>query len=266
MNERELFYESIAEEFDSLINPYDLQRRLEVVFDELLPEDLSGVRVLDLGCGSGWFSQRARQRGANVISLDISRSLVGITRQRTQGMVLVADAGLTPFASESFRLIVSSEMLEHLKDPSRGVTEIGRILAPGGIAAITTPNRIWLWLIRLATRLRIRPYRGYENFLGYDELHKLLKLAGLEIELHQGFHPWPFQFAFLRPISHRVDRRCGPGLWGKRMVNQAVRARKRVLRTESPARSPTRDRQGFGEPPKGIRQRRRKASFQSGGP
>ncbi|MCH8093579.1 MAG: class I SAM-dependent methyltransferase [Chloroflexi bacterium] len=244
---REYFYESIASQLDSLINPYDLQRRLEVLFDELLPEDLSGIRMLDLGCGTGWFSQRARQRGADVVSLDISRSLVLITRLRSQSMGLVADAGLTPFATESFELVVSSEMLEHLRDPSRGIGEIGRILAPGGIAAITTPNRRWLWLVRLATSLGIRPYRGYENFLGYDELHRLLKLAGLEIELQQGFHPWPFQFAFLHAISHRVDRRCGRGLTGKRMANQALRARKRVFQTASLAGNPTRDRQGFEE-------------------
>ena len=232
-DEREYFYESIASEFDSFINSYDLQRRIEIVFDELLPEDLTDVRVLDLGSGSGWFSVQARQRGADVVSLDISRSLVHITRQRTQDMALVADAGMTPFASDSFQLIVSSEMLEHLTHPSRGVAEIGRILAPGGIANITTPNRRWLWLVKLATSLRIRPYRGYENFLGFDEFHELLKQAGLEIELHLGFHPWPFQFAFLRPISHRVDRHYGRGLWRKWMVNQAVRARKGVPQTQN---------------------------------
>ena len=70
------------------------------MFGELLPEDFSGIRVLDLACGSGWFSRRARQRGAGVVGLDISRSLVLIRHQRTQGMVLVADGGLTPFARQ----------------------------------------------------------------------------------------------------------------------------------------------------------------------
>jgi 2-polyprenyl-3-methyl-5-hydroxy-6-metoxy-1,4-benzoquinol methylase len=240
-DERESFYESIASEFDSFINLYDLQRRIEIVFDELHPEDLTDVRVLDLGSGTGWFSLQAHQRGADVVSLDISRSLVHITRQRTQDVVLVADAGMTPFASDSFKLIVSSEMLEHLRHPSRGVAEIGRILAPGGIANITTPNRRWLWLVKLATSLGIRPFRGYENFLGFDELHGLMKQAGLDIELHLGFHPWPFQFAFLRPISRRVDRKYGRGLWRKWMVNQAVRARKGVLQTQNPEGYPVLD-------------------------
>jgi len=144
-------------------------------------------------------------------------------------------------------LIVISEMLEHLRDPSRGIGETRRILAREGFAPISTPNRRWLWLVRLATSLGIRPYRGYENFLGYDEIHRLLKLAGLEIELQHGFYPWPSQFPFLRPISHRVDRRCGRGLSGKRMANQALRARKRVFQTASLAGNPTRDRQGFEE-------------------
>ena len=50
MTSRERFYNSIADEFDALMNPYDLERRLEVVFDELLGErQLQGLSVLDVG-------------------------------------------------------------------------------------------------------------------------------------------------------------------------------------------------------------------------
>ena len=79
VNDRRLFYETIASKFDSLMNPYDLERRLSIVFDEMLPRNLAGLRTLDLGCGSGWFSQRALERGAQVTSLDISLSLVRTT-------------------------------------------------------------------------------------------------------------------------------------------------------------------------------------------
>lgn len=246
-DERERFYEGIAADFDSLINPYDLKRRLEIVFDELLPDDLTDGRVLDLGSGTGWFSQRASGKRADVVSLDISRSLIRITYERAQDQALVADAGRTPFPRESFQVIISSEVLEHMRDPSRGIAEIGRILAPGGIAAITTPNRRWLWLVRLATGIGMRPYRGYENFLGYDELRQLLVRAGLELEVHQGFHPWPFHLSFLQPISRWVDRNAGRGLWGMWMVNQAVRVRKVANLIEDSRSSPVRISQGSDE-------------------
>ena len=65
------FYDTIADRFDELVNAYDLRRRLEIVFGELLgADDLTGVSVLDVGCGSGWFSREAQRRGARVTSLD----------------------------------------------------------------------------------------------------------------------------------------------------------------------------------------------------
>jgi len=226
MNDRRFFYETIASEFDSLVNSYDLERRLSIVFDELLLWDLTGLRTLDLGCGSGWFTQRALERGVHVTSLDISTTLVQMAHGRTQTRAVTADAIQPPFASGSFDLIISSEMLEHLERPECGIREIARLLAPGGIVVLTMPNRRWLWLVNLATKIGLRPYAGYENFLGFDELHEMMQKVGLVVEVHIGFHPWPFQFTPLQPLSRRVDRRYGSERWGKWMINQAVCARK----------------------------------------
>lgn len=233
MSDRRLFYETIAKEFDALINPYDLERRLSIVFDELLPQDLIGLRTLDLGCGSGWFSQRALERGAHVTSLDISTSLARTVHRRTQTCAVAADALCVPFASGSFDLIISSEMLEHLERPAYGVREIGRLLTPGGVVVLTTPNRHWLWLVNLATRIGLRPFEGYENFLGFDDLHQMLQRVGLAVEVQYGFHPWPFQVTPLQSLSRCVDRRHGSGPWGRWMINQVVRARKLETATSS---------------------------------
>ncbi len=205
------------------MNPFDLQRRLSVIFDDLLPESLENARMLDLGCGTGWFSKGACERRARVVSLDISPALARIARRRAQTLAISADACRAPFAAGSFDLIISSEMLEHLPEPERGIQEIARLLAPGGIAILTTPNRHWLWLVNAATQLRLRPYEGYENFLGFRELRSLFAKHGLNVEIHCGFHPWPFQITFLRPLSQYVDRKYGRGPWGAWMINQAVR-------------------------------------------
>jgi 2-polyprenyl-3-methyl-5-hydroxy-6-metoxy-1,4-benzoquinol methylase len=220
------FYESIAGDFDSLMNHYDLQRRLSIVFDELLPRQLTGLRTLDLGCGTGWFSQRASDLGAYVTSLDISVSLAGIARNRARSSAVVADAICVPFASDSFDLVISSEMLEHLARPEEALKEAVRVLAPGGMLVVTTPNRRWKWLVDLATSLRLRPYRGHENSMGFQQLQRGFQEIGLTIEAHYGFHPWPFQVALLQPLSHYVDRHFGHGPWGRWMINQALQARK----------------------------------------
>ena len=61
---KRFFYETIAGDFDELMNAFDVRRRLEVVYDQFLTGDLAGLRLLDVGCGTGRFSERAHQRGA----------------------------------------------------------------------------------------------------------------------------------------------------------------------------------------------------------
>ena len=220
------FFESIADQFDDLHNWYDLERRLAVIFDELLTEEMAGARVLDLGCGSGWFSRRAVERGVSLISLDISESLARITNKSTGMPAVTGEGGLLPFSQQSFDIVVSSEVLEHMDEPARGIKEVTRVLKPDGVFVMTTPNRLWLWLVNLATRLRLRPYEGYENFLGFAELRRMMVDAGLIVEQHFGFHPWPFQIKFMQRLSTRVDHRYGRGRWGRYMINQAIYARR----------------------------------------
>jgi 2-polyprenyl-6-hydroxyphenyl methylase/3-demethylubiquinone-9 3-methyltransferase len=221
------FYESIAERFEGLDHPDDLRRRLELVFDEYLGgESLGGALVLDAGCGYGPFSEAAARRGAAVVSVDIGTRLVRRASARAGSRGVVADACSLAFRSGSFDVVVSSEMIEHTPDPERAVAELARVLRSGGLLVVTTPNRLWQVLVRIASRLRLRPFRGLENFIGWRDLEQACTDAGLEIVLHVGFHPWPFQLGMngrARRVEHRLARR-----WPARlMVNQGILARKR---------------------------------------
>ena len=226
MDRKRFFYETIAERFDELHNEYDINRRLSVIFDELLTIDMSGLRVLDLGCGSGWFSLQAGKRGGKVFSLDISQSLAKITKERTSQNSLAADAAALPFQAHQFDIVISSEMLEHLSEPERSIEEISRVLASGGLVALTTPNRKWLWLVKLASTFKLRPYGGYENFLSFKDVANFIDMHGLRIICHYGFHPWPFQLSVLHRVSRYVDGKFSRSWWGKWMINQAVLAEK----------------------------------------
>lgn len=76
------FYERFADQYDAAVNPYGMERRLAVVFDELLPGACRSKRLLDAGCGTGWFSARACREGATVVSLDVGVRLLGHTARR----------------------------------------------------------------------------------------------------------------------------------------------------------------------------------------
>ena len=123
-------------------------------------------------------------------------------------------------------MVVSSEMIEHTTSPVTAVGEMARVLRPGGRLALTCPNKVWLWLVRLATTVKLRPFDGYENFPSFPELERFASGNGLRIRSHIGLHPWPFQFRLLCGLSRWVDMRYGAGPWSRVMINQAILADK----------------------------------------
>ncbi|MCE7907601.1 MAG: hypothetical protein DYH02_04475, partial [Candidatus Omnitrophica bacterium COP1] len=84
VDDKQLFYNRFAGEFDQKMNRYDLERRVQIIFDVLSREDLKGKRILDGGCGTGWFSMNAVQRGAQVTSLDVGYNLLRQTALKCQ--------------------------------------------------------------------------------------------------------------------------------------------------------------------------------------
>lgn len=226
--EKRRFFLTIADQFDNLMNAYDIQRRLEIVYDELLPENITGKTLVDIGAGTGWFSSRAHQREAEVYSLDIGLELLVEVRKKVKTREIAGNTMDLPFRDGSFEIVISSEVIEHTDGPEKAVYEMARILKPGGIMIVTCPNRIWLWAVHLANFLKIRPFHGHEDLPSFNQLERFARSAGMEIEKHIGFHAWPFQIRFLQKLSRKVDRRYAETLWGRIMINQAVRCRKPV--------------------------------------
>ena len=225
MSSRERFYDTIASTFDDLMNPYDLERRLGVVFDQLLRgEPLAGRRVLDVGCGTGHFSPEAQQRGASTTAVDIGLELLKRARNKGVRRVVAGDAGTLPFADGTFDVVISSECIEHTADPEQSVAEMLRVLKPGGALALTCPNRAWRWTITIAHALNIRPYHGLENWPSWGTLGRWVRNHGGVVQRHTGIHAAPFQLPVVHPLLRQLDRLGG--MLGPLYVNQAIVARR----------------------------------------
>jgi 2-polyprenyl-3-methyl-5-hydroxy-6-metoxy-1,4-benzoquinol methylase len=220
------FYQTIADRFEGLDHRHDIRTRLEVVFEDLLGGvDLDGKVVLDAGCGYGAFSRWAATRGARVVSCDIADKLARRAAAEAGSRGVASDACELGFHDESFEIVISSEMIEHTERPAEAVRELARVLRPGGVLVITTPNRAWQGLVRLASRLHLRPFHGLENFVSWRTLHAACTAAGVDVVRHVGFHAWPFHLGFAR-LSRAVDRRFGGHPAACLMINQALLARK----------------------------------------
>lgn len=142
----------------------------------------SGGRVLDLGCGDGFWSRKLARLGYQVTSVDHEKYY-----QNTQ---LVDLEKKLPFPDQYFDLVWSTEVLEHLFTPASFVQEIKRILKPRGLLVLTTPNS-YFWIYPI---LRIFGYRprdlqnpDHKQFFHRDDIRRLFPRAQI-----YGFFPYLF--------------------------------------------------------------------------
>ena len=121
--------------------------RHELREDLLLDEFLAarpGRAVLDVGAGSGTFSNRLVALGFDVTSTDVTDEALDVLRSRVSGDVRRADATSLPFSPASFDAVILAEVLEHVEDDGAALAEAARVLRPHGTLAITVPrNPAW---------------------------------------------------------------------------------------------------------------------------
>ena len=98
-------------------------------------------RLLDAGCGPGWFGARVqRELGVEVVAIDQSQRMVEVARR--EGIdARVADVQALPFGDGEFDCVAAHWMLYHLPDLQLGLSEIARVLAPGGTLVAITNGR-----------------------------------------------------------------------------------------------------------------------------
>src|SRR3990167_10582624 len=120
MNKKELFYESIACDFEKVMNSYEVDKRIKLVFEKILDKNLKNKLFLDAGCGIGLFSAMAEKKGAKVTSLDVGKSLMKQVAKRSRSKKVVGLVTKLPFNDHSFDIVLATEVLEHTTDPAKG--------------------------------------------------------------------------------------------------------------------------------------------------
>ena len=123
------------------------EKEYAVVLDHIVP--LEGQRILEVGCGSGWYAKRLVRHGPRrYVATDRSQSLVEAIQ--IPGVVpLVADLCQLPFPPASYDRILCAGALEFVPDPKRFFVECSRVLNPGGriVVLVPTANFVgWLYL------------------------------------------------------------------------------------------------------------------------
>lgn len=109
---------------------------------------LLGERVLSSGCGFGGSLLAYHDHGATVkVGVEVDPTyarLAGLRVAGLEGAAVVLTEGVDlPFDDASFDVVESLDVIEHTPDPSRYLSELVRVLAPGGVVLLATPNRLW---------------------------------------------------------------------------------------------------------------------------
>lgn len=122
-----------------------------------------GGDLLDVGCGPGAYTLRMAADYDSVVGMDVDRTRVeafarGIPPGR-QIAAMVGDAEHMPYPDESFDAVTAIEVLEHISNLPACLREVHRVLKPGGIFFLTTPNR-WFPVETHGVTIRGRRRRG----------------------------------------------------------------------------------------------------------
>ncbi len=156
------YFEDMWERLPDDLEPPDLALRRDFLRGS---EIVAGERALDLGSGAGDFTALLAEAGAEVVGADVAEAALARARAAHPGLAftLVPLDGPLPFEDSSFELVWASEVIEHVADTARWLSEVRRVLVPRGRLLLTTPAHG-----RLATALR--GVERYSQPLG-DHLH-----------------------------------------------------------------------------------------------
>lgn len=150
---------------------------------------LKGRRALDMGCGAGLLAEPLARLGAQVTGVDAAAESIAVAAAHAAARGLAIDyraGGTDAIAGETFDLVTSMEVVEHVADPRGFVTALAAAVAPGGLLVMSTPNRTWLSrvaLVEVAERTGQVPAgtHDWDKFLTPEELGAMIAEAGLVV-------------------------------------------------------------------------------------
>jgi 2-polyprenyl-6-hydroxyphenyl methylase/3-demethylubiquinone-9 3-methyltransferase len=162
------------------------------VLTEELHLTLTGLHVLDVGCGGGLLAEEFARLGCAVTGVDPSQESLAAAREHaaTQGLAIGYQRGsgeALPFVADSFDVVYCCDVLEHVNDLRQVIAETARVLKPGGVYLYDTINRTpqsrllvikllqeWRWTALMPPRLH-----DWNMFIRPAELGRLLEQHGL---------------------------------------------------------------------------------------
>lgn len=193
-------------------------------------QSYEGMEVLEVGCGAGIDLARFARSGAQVFGVDLSVEAIKLARRNFELQGLVGSFGVVdgegmPFKAGSFDAVYSHGVVPYTADAERMVSEMHRVLRPGGTAVSMAYNRR-SWLNWLSTLTKTPPqhreapvYRMHtksefgELFKPFDDVRILLERYPVPTKLHSGWKAILYDRLFVNVFNALPKRLVKPYGW-----------------------------------------------------
>jgi SAM-dependent methyltransferase len=183
------FDQSMVEGLERLYATRDVLRRRDLVRAALAAQP--GDRVLDVGCGPGFYVAELLEtvgREGSLVGLDVSRDMLAAAAQRTEGQPNVefyeAGATVLPAPDESFDRALSVQVLEYVEDIPAALAEMHRVLRPGGRLVVWDVDWSTISWHAIDRDLMERALEAFDRHLAHRSLPRTLaaqlRAAGFE--------------------------------------------------------------------------------------
>lgn len=216
-NDSREFFDRLAPEYDAKRNRGFLSAAEDALrfYARKFPS-VGRHALLEIGVGTGEAFAALAQMYDTAVAFDISPAMVQIAKNKSPvgGHFCVASGESLPFASRSFDSVMCMDVLEHVNSPGAVLDEIARVLAPGGVAFLTTPNPLWAPIQWTAEKLRLKVPEGPHRYVRLPSLCRRQTNAwdGIRV-LHTGF----FVYA---PLGRLARPETGWNFSRKPILNQ----------------------------------------------
>ena len=159
---------------DSILNIKRVKERLDE-FEKYRKNN----KILDVGCGPGIFLIEAKKRGWDVYGTEFTDNQIQYLKSKGIN-TFQGKLSKDSFTLESFDVIISSEVIEHINNPKEEVSNFNLFLRKGGLLYITTPNFNSIERFILKGKYNIIKYPEHLCYFTYKTLHLLLSNNGFK--------------------------------------------------------------------------------------
>ena len=203
------------------------RQRLIEIYRSLIPP---GLRVLELGCGSG--DLLAALEPSRGLGIDFSEATVRNARARHPGLEFRhADAHKFE-CGEQFDAIICSDLVNELWDVQRALTQARRLSHAGTRLILNSYSRLWEIPRRAAERLRMAQPQAPQNWLTVEDLTNLLYLSDFEVIRTSSEIMWPLRTPVVNGLCNRYLVKLAPFRWLGITNFLIARPRPRPVETE----------------------------------